>query len=178
MSNNGMILWFTGLSGSGKSTLAQIIQEEMTDRGVNVECLDGDEVRQNLSKGLGFSKEDRDTNIRRIGYVANLLARNGAVSITAAISPYKAVRDEIRDAADAEFVPVSCGPSSKKVSGSNHCTDANDANSSDLACWLIESTRETTATTQYRPTFLTTEFLPRLLQQKKLLGISLTCRGL
>ncbi len=102
----GFILWFTGLSGSGKSTLAQYLTPILRERGKNVEVLDGDEVRENLSKGLGFSKEDRDTNIRRIGYVANLLARNGAVAITAAISPYAAVRDEIRQRADAEFVEV------------------------------------------------------------------------
>lgn len=102
----GFILWFTGLSGSGKSTLAQYLSPILRERGKNVEVLDGDEVRENLSKGLGFSKEDRDTNIRRIGYVANLLARNGAVAITAAISPYAAVRDEIRQRADATFIEV------------------------------------------------------------------------
>ena len=96
MSNNGIILWFTGLSGSGKSTLASYLTPILLERGAKVEVLDGDEVRTNLSKGLGFSKEDRDTNIRRIGYVANLLARNGVCSITAAISPYAHVRDEIR----------------------------------------------------------------------------------
>ena len=104
----GFILWFTGLSGSGKSTLAQLVEHELRDRGLDVECLDGDEVRQNLSKGLGFSKEDRDTNIRRIGFVANLLARNHAVAITAAISPYKAIRDEIRAKANAPMVEVYC----------------------------------------------------------------------
>ncbi len=92
----GFCLWFTGLSGSGKSTLARLIEKELIDRGMHVELLDGDEIRQNLSKGLGFSKEDRDTNIRRIGYVAHLLERNGVVSITAAISPYRAIRDELR----------------------------------------------------------------------------------
>ena len=101
----GFTLWFTGLSGSGKSTLAQAIEPVLLERGVPVEILDGDEVRTNLSKGLGFSKEDRDTNIRRIGFVANLLSRNGVVAITAAISPYKAVRDEIR-ARTANFVEV------------------------------------------------------------------------
>ncbi|MGC8722704.1 MAG: adenylyl-sulfate kinase [Acidobacteriota bacterium] len=92
----GFVLWFTGLSGSGKSTLSKLVEERLLERGVPVEVLDGDEVRTNLSKGLGFSKEDRDTNIRRIGYVANLLARNGVCAITAAISPYREVRDEIR----------------------------------------------------------------------------------
>jgi len=94
--DKGFTLWFTGLSGSGKSTLASYLTPVLLERGKRVEVLDGDEVRENLSKGLGFSKEDRDTNIRRIGYVANLLSRNGVVSICAAISPYKAVRDEIR----------------------------------------------------------------------------------
>jgi adenylylsulfate kinase len=92
----GFILWFTGLSGSGKSTLATYIAPILKQQGCKVEILDGDEVRENLSKGLGFSKEDRDTNIRRIGYVAGLLSRNGVVAITAAISPYKDVRNEVR----------------------------------------------------------------------------------
>jgi len=92
----GFTLWFTGLSGAGKSTLANLVAEELRTRGHRVEILDGDEVRTNLSKGLGFSKEDRDTNIRRIGYVCNLLARNGVIAISAAISPYREVRDEVR----------------------------------------------------------------------------------
>src|SRR5207247_1858429 len=100
----GFTLWFTGLSGAGKSTLAQVIRDDLVARGRRVEILDGDEVRTNLSKGLGFSKEDRDTNIRRIGYVARLLARNGVVAITAAISPYREIRDEIRVAANADGV--------------------------------------------------------------------------
>jgi adenylyl-sulfate kinase len=94
--SDGFTLWFTGLSGAGKSTLANLLAEELRQRGHRVEILDGDEVRTNLSKGLGFSKEDRDTNIRRIGYVCNLLARNGVIAISAAISPYREVRDEIR----------------------------------------------------------------------------------
>jgi adenylylsulfate kinase len=89
-------LWFTGFSGAGKSTIANIVVEQLQDRGRKVELLDGDEVREHLSKGLGFSKEDRDTNIRRIGFVASLLARNGVVAVTAAISPYRNVRDEMR----------------------------------------------------------------------------------
>ncbi len=89
----GFTLWFTGLSGSGKSTLSQLLAQALRERGRSVEVLDGDEVRENLSKGLGFSKEDRDTNIKRIGYVSKLLTRNGAVSITAAISPYREIRD-------------------------------------------------------------------------------------
>ncbi len=106
MSNNGFILWFTGLSGSGKSTLAEFLTPTLIERGVNIEVLDGDVVRTNLSKGLGFSKEDRDTNIRRIGFVANLLARNGCGAITAAISPYTDIRDECRSMCDAHFVEV------------------------------------------------------------------------
>ena len=103
---HGFTLWFTGLSGSGKSTLAQYLTPKLAELGKQVEVLDGDEVRENLSKGLGFSKEDRDTNIRRIGYVANLLSRNGCVAITAAISPYAEVRNEIRDMTSADFVEV------------------------------------------------------------------------
>jgi len=106
MSNKGFTLWFTGLSGSGKSTLAQHLTPILRERGKLVEVLDGDEIRENLSKGLGFSKEDRDTNIRRIGYVANMLSRNGVVGITAAISPYSALRDEIRGKCEASFVEV------------------------------------------------------------------------
>ena len=91
--SQGVTLWFTGLSGAGKSTLSNLIAEELRRRGLQVEILDGDEVRTNLSKGLGFSKEDRDTNIKRIGYVCKLLTRNGVVAISAAISPYKEIRD-------------------------------------------------------------------------------------
>ncbi|MBI3247596.1 MAG: sulfate adenylyltransferase [Deltaproteobacteria bacterium] len=101
----GVTLWFTGLSGSGKSTIANALTPRLKALGKRVEILDGDEVRTNLSKGLGFSKEDRDTNIRRIGYVAQLLTRNGAVVITAAISPYRAIRDEVR-ARTGDFVEV------------------------------------------------------------------------
>ena len=94
--SKGFVVWFTGLSGAGKSTIAGALQAELARRGRHVELLDGDEVRTHLSKGLGFSKEDRDTNIRRIGYVARLVARSGGVGITAAISPYRDVRDELR----------------------------------------------------------------------------------
>src|SRR5262249_37356851 len=94
--DKGFTLWFTGMSGAGKSTLTEALTPRLKAMGRRVEVLDGDEVRTNLSKGLGFSKEDRDTNIRRIGYVAQLLTRNGAVVITAAISPYRALRDELR----------------------------------------------------------------------------------
>ncbi len=92
----GTTIWLTGLSGSGKSTLAQALAVELRRRGRRVEVLDGDEIREHLSRGLGFSRADRDTNIRRIGYVAKLLSRNGVDVITAAISPYRAVRDEMR----------------------------------------------------------------------------------
>jgi sulfate adenylyltransferase/3'-phosphoadenosine 5'-phosphosulfate synthase len=94
--SKGFVVWFTGLSGAGKSTIATALQSELTRRARHSELLDGDEVRTHLSKGLGFSKEDRDTNIRRIGYVARLIARSGGVAITAAISPYREVRDELR----------------------------------------------------------------------------------
>lgn len=96
MERKGLILWLTGLSGAGKSTIARGLEGELKERGCLVEVLDGDAIRKNLSKGLGFSREDRDTNIRRIGFVANLLSRNGVVTIVAAISPYRAVRDELR----------------------------------------------------------------------------------
>jgi adenylyl-sulfate kinase len=102
-------LWLTGLSGAGKSTLAGFLATELRAQGVKVEVLDGDEVRTNLSKGLGFSKEDRDTNIRRIGYVCRLLSRNGVGAVSAAISPYSAIRDEVRRAVEqdgAQFIEV------------------------------------------------------------------------
>jgi adenylyl-sulfate kinase len=96
MSRGGFTLWFTGLSGSGKSTLAHAVAADLEGQGRTVELLDGDVVRQYLSKGLGFSKEDRDENIRRIGFVAHLITRHGGIAITAAISPYRSVRDENR----------------------------------------------------------------------------------
>jgi sulfate adenylyltransferase len=99
----GFIIWFTGLSGAGKSTLAEALRQRLNGKRP-IEILDGDEVRTHLSKGLGFSKEDRDTNIRRIGFVARLLARNGAIAIGAAISPYADIRDEIRKAAERDGV--------------------------------------------------------------------------
>jgi sulfate adenylyltransferase/3'-phosphoadenosine 5'-phosphosulfate synthase len=108
MSQSGFVVWFTGLSGAGKSTLAAMLAGEISRRGVHVETLDGDEVRTHLSKGLGFSKEDRDTNIRRIGYVAKLIARAGSCAITAAISPYREIRDEQRRAAQGRFCEVYC----------------------------------------------------------------------
>jgi adenylylsulfate kinase len=101
----GFTLWFTGLSGAGKSTIAEAIAPVLRERGRKVEILDGDVVRTNLSKGLGFSKEDRDTNILRIGFVAHLLSRNGVTVITAAISPYRDIRDQNRELI-GDFVEV------------------------------------------------------------------------
>ncbi|MFB3785136.1 MAG: adenylyl-sulfate kinase [bacterium] len=92
----GFTVWFTGLSGAGKSTISAVLIREFQRRGIKHEVLDGDVVRTNLSKGLGFSKEDRDINIRRIGFVCHLLTRNDVVAIAAAISPYRAIRDEVR----------------------------------------------------------------------------------
>lgn len=101
----GFTVWFTGLSGAGKSTIAEMLYHELKARDLKTEILDGDEVRKNLSKGLGFSKEDRDTNIMRIGYVANLLTRNGVATICCPISPYKETRDACRQLI-GEFVEV------------------------------------------------------------------------
>lgn len=106
MSESGATLWFTGLSGAGKSTIAEIVESDLRERGFKVEVLDGDVVRTNLSKGLGFSKEDRDTNIRRIAFVADLLSRNGVIAITAAISPYREVRDEARQMMGDRFIEI------------------------------------------------------------------------
>jgi len=92
----GFTVWFTGMSGAGKSTLSQPLARALREAGLPVELLDGDVVREGLTKGLGFSKEDRDTNIRRIGWVCEVLSRNGVVAIAAAISPYHEIRDEIR----------------------------------------------------------------------------------
>ncbi|HST69527.1 MAG TPA: adenylyl-sulfate kinase [Solirubrobacterales bacterium] len=102
----GFTLWFTGLSGAGKTTISHELEKELRARGSKLEILDGDIVRENLSKGLGFSKEDRDTNIRRIAFVADLLSRNGVPVITAAISPYKEIRDEARQLMGDRFVEV------------------------------------------------------------------------
>ena len=96
MANTGFTIWFTGLSGAGKSTLSQIIEKRLRDRGRNVEVLDGDIVRTHLSKGLGFSREDRDTNIKRIAFVCSLLTRNGVICISAAIAPYREAREWAR----------------------------------------------------------------------------------
>src|SRR4051795_432318 len=102
----GFTLWFTGLSGAGKTTISEIVERELRDRGSRIEVLDGDVVRENLSKGLGFSKEDRDTNIRRIAFVADLLSRNGVPVITAAISPYREIRQEARELMGDRFIEV------------------------------------------------------------------------
>jgi adenylylsulfate kinase len=104
--DKGFCLWFTGLSGAGKTTISGIIEEELEKRRSRLEILDGDVVRENLSKGLGFSKEDRDTNVRRIAFVADLLSRNGVPVITAAISPYREIRDEAREMMGDRFIEV------------------------------------------------------------------------
>lgn len=96
MPSEGFTIWLTGLSGAGKTTITRHLEAILREGGNRVEVLDGDVVRTNLSKGLGFSKEDRDTNIRRIGFVCHLLSRNGVIAISAAISPYREVRDEVR----------------------------------------------------------------------------------
>jgi adenylylsulfate kinase len=101
----GFTVWFTGLSGAGKSTLAEMLYHELRKRNMRVEMLDGDVVRTNLSKGLGFSKEDRDTNILRIGFVSNLLTRNEVAVIVSAISPYRETRNQVR-AMIQDFVEV------------------------------------------------------------------------
>ena len=94
--NTGFTLWFTGLSGAGKSTISEIVEARLRADGHKVEVLDGDVVRTHLSRGLGFSREDRDINVRRIGWVCEVLSRNGVVAIAAAISPYRSIREEIR----------------------------------------------------------------------------------
>jgi adenylylsulfate kinase len=102
----GFTLWFTGLSGAGKTTVSEIVEKELRDRTGIVEVLDGDIVRTNLSKGLGFSREDRDTNVLRIGFVANLLTRNGVPVIVSAISPYKKARDQVRREIGEDFIEI------------------------------------------------------------------------
>ncbi|MCU1325395.1 MAG: adenylylsulfate kinase / phosphoadenylylsulfate reductase (thioredoxin) [Bryobacterales bacterium] len=105
MTHQGFTLWLTGMSGAGKSTVSDRLMDRFRAAGARVELLDGDVVRTNLSQGLGFSREDRDTNIRRIGFVADLLSRNGIIAVVAAISPYRATRDEVK-AKIANFVEV------------------------------------------------------------------------
>ncbi len=102
----GFTLWFTGLSGAGKTTIAEIVEKELRLRHGKIEVLDGDIVRTNLSKGLGFSREDRDTNVLRIGFVADLLTRNGVGVIVSAISPFKEVRDQVRRNIGDGFIEV------------------------------------------------------------------------
>ncbi|HIK56359.1 MAG TPA: adenylyl-sulfate kinase [Synechococcales cyanobacterium M55_K2018_004] len=97
MKHPGVTVWFTGLSGAGKTTIRMAVEQELRDRGLKVEVLDGDVVRENLTRGLGFSKADRDENIRRIGFVSHLLTRNGVIVLVSAISPYRAIRDEVRE---------------------------------------------------------------------------------
>ncbi|MBD2184723.1 adenylyl-sulfate kinase [Planktothrix sp. FACHB-1355] len=96
MKQLGVTVWFTGLSGAGKTTISRAVEKELRDRGYGIEILDGDIVRENLTKGLGFSKEDRDENIRRIGFVAHLLTRNGVIVLVSAISPYREMRQEVK----------------------------------------------------------------------------------
>jgi adenylyl-sulfate kinase len=96
MDHEGFTLWFTGMSGAGKSTLSERIVARLRQGGAKVEVLDGDVVRTNLSQGLGFSREDRDINIRRIGFVAQILSRNGVIAVVAAISPYRSTREEVK----------------------------------------------------------------------------------
>lgn len=105
MQQRGATVWFTGLSGAGKTTIRMAVEKALRDRGLKIEVLDGDIVRQNLTKGLGFSKEDRDENIRRIGFVAHLLSRNGVIVLVSAISPYRAIREEVRQKV-GDFVEV------------------------------------------------------------------------
>jgi adenylyl-sulfate kinase len=107
--NKGLVIWLTGLSGAGKTTLARSLSRQLAAAGLPVETLDGDDVRENLSRGLGFSQEDRNTNVNRIGFVARLLARNGVVVLGAAISPYRQSRDDVRrriEADDVRFIEV------------------------------------------------------------------------
>lgn len=101
----GVTVWFTGLSGAGKTTLRMAVEQELRAQGCKIEVLDGDIVRENLTKGLGFSKADRDENIRRIGFVAHLLTRNGVVVLVSAISPYREIRDQVREKI-GDFVEV------------------------------------------------------------------------
>ena len=102
---DGVTVWFTGLPCSGKTTVSQVVAKRLRDCGLNVEVLDGDVIRTNLSKGLGFSKVDRDTNVRRVGFVCNLLSRNGTVAIAAVVSPYRNIRQELKDGIE-RFVEV------------------------------------------------------------------------
>ncbi|NEO81698.1 adenylyl-sulfate kinase [Moorena sp. SIO4G3] len=105
MEHRGVTVWLTGLSGAGKTTITKALEEKLNAQGCKLEVLDGDIVRQNLTKGLGFSKEDRDTNILRIGFVAHLLTRNGVIVLVSAISPYREIREEVKQRI-GDFVEV------------------------------------------------------------------------
>jgi adenylylsulfate kinase len=105
MEHRGVTVWFTGLSGAGKTTISHALAERLKAAGCKLEILDGDIVRTNLTKGLGFSKEDRDENIRRIGFVSHLLTRNGVIVFVSAISPYRAIREEVRQRV-GDFVEI------------------------------------------------------------------------
>jgi len=105
MQHRGVTVWFTGLSGAGKTTISQAVAQIFQEKGCKLEILDGDIVRENLTKGLGFSKADRDENIRRIGFVAHLLTRNGVIVLVSAISPYREIREEVRQKI-GDFVEV------------------------------------------------------------------------
>ncbi len=105
MNQRGLTLWLTGLSGAGKTTISDALEIVLRERGCKLERLDGDIVRENLTKGLGFSKADRDTNIRRIGFVSHLLTRNGVIALVSAISPYRDIRQEVRETI-GDFVEV------------------------------------------------------------------------
>jgi len=160
MKHEGFTLWFTGMSGAGKSTLSQALIARLREAGgkdgLKVELLDGDVVRTNLSKGLGFSREDRDTNIRRIGFVSELLARNGVIAIVAAISPYRDTREEVkRQIANFVEVFVDCpldvlvsrdvkGLYSRALSGEvGHFTGISDPYEPPLSpCVVVHSERE------------------------------------
>ncbi len=105
MNQRGVTVWFTGLSGAGKTTISKAVAEKLHSQGCKLEILDGDIVRENLTKGLGFSKADRDENIRRIGFVSNLLTRNGVIVLVSAISPYREIREEVKQKI-GDFVEV------------------------------------------------------------------------
>ncbi|WP_256377745.1 adenylyl-sulfate kinase [Pleurocapsa sp. PCC 7327] len=105
MKQRGVTIWFTGLSGAGKTTITRALEQKLREQDYPVEILDGDVVRENLTKGLGFSKEDRDENIRRIGFVANLLTRHGVIVLVSAISPYREIREEVKQRI-GDFVEV------------------------------------------------------------------------